>query len=567
MQTETRLRACWGERITPRNLLILLLIFSSQLFTVHASDEATQPEGASRQATRLSLDRIARWNDDLKAVIAVNPRAMEQAAELDRERDAGRLRGPLHGVPVLIKDNMETIESPTTAGSLGLAHNRTGRDAAVTAQLRKAGLLILGKTNLSEWANFRSERSSSGWSGVGGQARNPYDLQRSPCGSSSGSAVAVASGMVPLAVGTETNGSIICPAAVNGIVGIKPTVGLVSRRGIIPIAHSQDTAGPMATNVRDAVHVLSAMLGFDPHDPASPDGKPYFDLDYSKALRAGGLQGKRIGVVRSLAGFHETVDERLNEAVAELAGAGAEIVDELELPEYSDELDTAAYDVLLYEFKHDLNAYLAGLPGPAASLTLEKLIEFNRQNAAEEMKWFKQEIFLKAQAKGGLDSKEYLYALARVQQFSRAGIDDLLAEHELDLLISPSNTPAWVIDLVVGDRWLGSSSSFPARAGYPHITVPMGFVHGLPVGLSFYGTAFSEQVLIEAAYAYEQASRRARPPVGWGEWRAAVSENAGNQNPSRGGIISEALLVPAMIGKGARREVAEGKQGEGGARQ
>ena len=529
---------------------------------VLAVDPAQAGDGPAQQSTRISLERIRQWNGLLRAVITLNNGAMDQAARLDSERASGHLRGALHGVPVLIKDNIETRDMPTTAGSLALADNHGGRDAPVSGQLRDAGLIIIGKANLSEWANFRSERSSSGWSGVGGQARNPHDTTRSPCGSSSGSAVAVAAGMVPLAVGTETNGSIICPAAVNGIVGIKPTVGLVSRRGIVPIAHSQDTAGPMALNVRDAVWLLNAMAARDPLDPASPAGTVYFDRDYSKALRVDGLHGKRIGVVRSLAGFHEDVDRNFDRALSDLSSAGAEIIDDLAFPEYPEDFGTYAYDVLLYEFKHDLNRYLESLTGPAGQLTLHKLIDFNRQYAEVEMKWFRQEIFLKAQDKGGLETEAYRRALDLVQSFSRNGINGLLAEHALDLLVSPSNTPAWKIDRVVGDHFLGGSSSFPARSGYPHITVPMGFVHGLPVGISFYGDAFSEPALIEAAYAYEQASRRARPPQGFGDWREAVSENAGNQDLSPGGIVGEPFAVPAMVGDGARCEIANGEQGE-----
>ncbi|MEJ2401004.1 MAG: amidase [Xanthomonadales bacterium] len=504
-----------------KRLLILCLTAVAVSSGSFAADPQT-PVGPAEHAVRVALERIARWDPDLNAVIAVNPAAVEQAGVLDRERASGAVRGPLHGVPVLIKDNIETRELPTTAGSLALAGNATGRDARLVARLRDQGLVILGKTNLSEWANFRSERSSSGWSAVGGQARNPHDPTRSPCGSSSGSAVAVAAGYVALAVGTETNGSVICPSAVNGIVGIKPTVGLISRHGIVPIAHSQDTAGPMATNVRDAAFLLDAMVAFDPQDPAAPDDRAVFARRYADALDPDGLAGKRIGVVRSLAGFHEGVDAAFERAIADLAAGGAEIVDDLALPPYADGLGDAAYDVLLYEFKHDLNAYLAGLPGAEAALTLQALIEFNRSHADAEMKWFQQEIFLKAQEKGGLDSPAYRDALQRVQSFSRDGIDELLAAHDLDLLISPSNTPAWKIDLIVGDRWLGSSSSFPARAGYPHITVPMGFVHGVPVGLSLYASAFSEPVLIEAAFAYEQRSRRAAPPRGFGEWAPAV---------------------------------------------
>jgi amidase len=503
-------------------MLLVSILSATMVFGAAVTEAGAADAGPGERAVRASLERIERWDADLRAVIALNPSAIEQAMELDRERASGRLRGALHGVPVLIKDNIENRELPTSAGSLALAENATGRDARVVAQLRDKGLVILGKANLSEWANFRSERSSSGWSAVGGQARNPHDTSRSPCGSSSGSAVAVAAGYVPLAVGTETNGSVICPASVNGIVGIKPTVGLVSRHGIVPIAHSQDTAGPMAANVRDAVYLLDAMAGLDPDDPAAPQDHSVFERRHADALDPNGLRGKRIGVVRSLAGFHEDVDAALEQAIADLSAGGAEIVDDLAMPTYPDGFGDMAYDVLLYEFKHDLNAYLAGLPGAGNDLTLEGLIEFNRRQADAEMKWFRQEIFLKSQETDGLESAAYRDALQRVQSFSRAGIDDLLAEHDLDLLISPSNTPAWKIDLVVGDRWLGSSSSFPARAGYPHITVPMGFVHGLPVGLSFYASAFSEPVLIAAAFAYEQRSRRARPPRGYAEWAPAV---------------------------------------------
>ncbi len=512
-----------------RLLQIIALTLFMLPFTPTYADGQAQDQGRSAVASSRTLAGIAQWNEQLKAVISVNPHAMDDARAFDQQRESGKIRGPLHGIPILIKDNVETRELPTTAGSLALAGNHTGRDAGVVESLRAAGLVIVGKTNLSEWANFRSERSSSGWSGVGGQARNPYDRLRSPCGSSAGSAVAVAAGMVPLAIGTETNGSIICPSAVNGIVGIKPTLGLVSRRGIVPIAHSQDTAGPMAFNVRDVAHLLNAMTGYDPQDEASQAAKAYFERDYSTALKTEGLKGKRIGVVRSLAGFHEAVDERFDQAVKDLAAAGAIIVDDLEFPEYPEGFGGASYNVLLYEFKHDLNRYLTGLPGDAGHLTLEKLISFNQKNAESEMQWFGQEIFLKAQEKDGLDTPEYREDLKLVQTFSRKAINGLLTEHDLDLLVSPSNTPAWSIDLVVGDHFLGGSSSFPARAGYPHITVPMGQVHGLPVGLSFFSTAFAEPALIEAAFAYEQATHHARPPEGYVEWIPAVSAPIGNE--------------------------------------
>lgn len=487
-----------------------------------AASSAVADEWTAERWRAWSEEGVDAWNAGLRAVIAVDPTSRQQATALDHEREVGELRGPLHGIPVLIKDNVETRDQPTTAGSLALAGNRTGRDAPLIENLRRSGLLIFGKANLSEWANFRSERSSSGWSAVGGQGLNPYDTSRSPCGSSSGSAAAVAAGIVPLAVGTETNGSIICPAAVNGIVGIKPTVGLVSRRGIVPIAHSQDTAGPMAANVRDAALLLAAMTGHDAQDPGSPADPARFQVDYAEALNSEGLRGKRIGVVRSLAGFHEGVDARFDQAVADLAAGGARIVDDLAFPEAPASLEDDAYSLLLYEFKHDLNAYFATLPGPERRLRLADLIEFNLQHRDTEMKWFQQEVFLKAEQMGSLDEPAYQAVRERVGEHSRQAIDRLLVLHDLDVLVSPSNTPAWVVDLVVGDRWLGGSSSIPARAGYPHVTVPMGFVHGLPVGLSFYGTAYAETTLIEAAYAYEHATGHARPPEGYRAWRPAA---------------------------------------------
>jgi amidase len=464
--------------------------------------------------TALYLERIALLDGTINAVIAVNPDALDQARALDAERRAGTVRGPLHGIPVLLKDNIESKDPmATTAGSLALADNVTGRDAHFVALLRAAGAVILGKTNLSEWANFRSERSSSGWSGVGGQTHNPYDPTRNPCGSSSGSGAAAAAGFAAVAVGTETNGSIVCPATANGVVGVKPTVGLVSRTGVVPISHSQDTAGPMARSVADAVVLLGAMIGHDPADPATGIADAAAGWDLATHLRADGLEGKRIGVLRSLAGFHSEVDALFDAAIADLEAAGATIVDDLEF-ERTEGLGQAAYDVLLYEFKHDLNAYLAGLPNreelPATSL--EGLITFNQDHAEQEMPWFGQEIFIKSQAKGPLSDEAYREALELVQSASRGGIDGLLAEHELDALVAPTGGPAWKTDLVNGDHFIGSSSSYPARAGYPNITVPMGFVHGLPVGISFFASALAEPTLIEITSAYEQATHHRRPP-------------------------------------------------------
>jgi len=462
--------------------------------------------------TRAALDRIETLDGELRAVIAVDPTALDQARALDRELEDAGPRGPLHGIPVLLKDNIETAAQPTTAGSLALAANDTGRDAPLVERLREAGAVVLGKTNLSEWANIRSDRSSSGWSAVGGQTRNPHDPTRSPCGSSSGSAVAVAAHYVPLAIGTETNGSVVCPSSANGVVGIKPTVGLVSRTHVVPISHSQDTAGPMGRTVADAVLLLQAMVGPDPADPASREigeqTPEHFGRNLAAHLRADGLRGKRIGVVRSSAGFHSEVDALFERAIEDLKGAGAVVVDDLEL-EPPEGFYQASFDILLYELKHDLNAYLAGLPDENLSrLTLEGLIAFNRAHAEEEMPWFGQEIFERSQETDGLDSETYREALALAQRATRGdGIDRLVEEHQLDALIAPTGAPAWKIDLINGDHFIGGSSTPAAVSGYPNITVPMGTVHGLPVGLSIFGPAFSEPTLIEIAYGYEQTGR------------------------------------------------------------
>ncbi len=460
------------------------------------------------------LARIELLNDELNAVIAVDPTARRQARALDRRLAAGDWAGPLHGIPVLVKDNIETRDQPTTAGSLALAGNATGRDAPLVARLREAGAVILGKANLSEWANFRSERSSSGWSAVGGQTRNPYDPARSPCGSSSGSGAAVAAGMAVMAVGTETNGSVVCPASANGLVGIKPTVGLVSRTHVVPISHSQDTAGPMARSVRDAVLLLAAMAGQDPDDEATAERPAWSPAALIDRIDADGLAGKRIGVLRSSAGFHSNVDELLEAALETMRDSGAEIVDDLQW-QSPDGFSRQTYDVLLYEFKHGLNAYLAGLPDPElAAMTLADLIAFNRDHADEEMPWFGQEIFVKAEDKGPLSDAAYTEALAAVHEATRAnGIDALLAEHDLDALIAPTGAPAWSIDRVNGDHFLGGSSTLAAVAGYPNITVPMGQVHGLPVGLSVFGARYSEPVLIEIASGFEAAAGGFAPPA------------------------------------------------------
>ncbi len=460
---------------------------------------------------------MARYEKRLNAVLLVNPEARAIAERLDRQSDAAQTRGPLHGYPVFLKDNIETLDMPTTAGSLALRDNVTGRDAEVTQRLRAAGLLIAGKTNLSEWANFRDEHSTSGWSGVGGLTVNAWDASRTACGSSSGSAVAVAAGYVPFAVGTETDGSIICPASVNGIVGIKPTLGLVSRRGIVPIAHSQDTAGPIAFNVSAAAMLLSAMESEDPQDPVTTLSAKYHGRDYSKALRKDGLQGMRVGVIRSQT-FHPESTYLFDQAVADLAAAGAVIVDDLTFPAWPDGFWGASLAVLESEFKHDLNAYFAALPGELNSLTLQGLVEFNLQWREKEMPWFGQSLLQASQVSEGLQSDSYKQALQSVQNFTRSSIDDLLRAHNVDVLVLRSNAPAFAIDLVYGDNYQGGSSSMAAIAGYPHITVPMGRYKGLPVGLSLLGTAFTEPRLIRAAYAYEQATGHATTLAGEQPW-------------------------------------------------
>ncbi len=460
------------------------------------------------------LTRIEWLNPGLNAVIAIDPNARAQARALDSRLADGDWAGPLHGIPVLLKDNIETRGQPTTAGSLALLENHTGRDAPLVARLREAGAVILGKANLSEWANFRSERSSSGWSAVGGQTRNPYDNTRSPCGSSSGSAVAVAAGLTVLSIGTETDGSVVCPASASGVVGIKPTVGLVSRTHIVPISHTQDTAGPMARSVRDAVILLSVMAGADAADAATEERPEWSPTHLPAHVQPEGLAGKTIGVLRSSAGFHSDVDATFERAIESMRAAGANIVDDLHWNAPEDFSDRS-YDVLLYEFRHTINSYLASLPDPTLSrMTLADLIAFNRNNAKAEMPWFGQEIFEAAQAKGPLTESDYIDALAAIQRATReGGIDRLIAEHDLDALIAPTGSPGWTIDLINGDHFLGGSSSLAAIAGYPSITLPMGRIHGLPVGLSIFGPRFSEPVLIEIASGFEHTGSGFMPPA------------------------------------------------------
>jgi amidase len=459
------------------------------------------------------INEIDKQGPAINSIIELNPDALATADALDRERTSKGLRGPLHGIPVLIKDNIDTADKMmTTAGSLALVGSKPPKDAAVAQKLREAGAVILGKTNLSEWANIRSEHSTSGWSGRGGQTRNAYALDRNPCGSSSGSGAATSANLCTAAVGTETNGSIICPSSSNGLVGIKPTVGLVSRTGIIPISHSQDTAGPMCRTVRDAAIILGALTGRDPEDAATAESRERSYTDYTQFLKEDGLRGARVGVVRKTFGFNDAVDKIMEEALDAMKKQGAILVDPAPI-ESAGKYGDSEFTVLLYELKADLNAYLARLGPNAPVRTLKDIIDFNEHNREKEMPYFGQDTFLKAEEKGPLSTQEYLDALAKNHQLSRKeGIDATMDKNNLDALIGPSGGPAWITDHINGDSFGGGSSGAAAIAGYPNITVPAGFVHGLPVGISFFGRAWSEPVLIRIAYAFEQATKVRKPP-------------------------------------------------------
>lgn len=474
----------------------------------------------SRKLTQQSLDRIRQVDQSgpmLKAVIEINPDALTLADELDQARSHGKTPGLLYGLPILLKDNIDTGDRVlTTAGSLALADAPASRDAGIVTRLRKAGVLILGKANLSEWANMRSTHSSSGWSGRGGQTRNSYALDRNPCGSSAGSAAAVAAGLVSIAIGTETDGSIICPASMNGIVGIKPTVGLVSRSGIVPLSHNQDTAGPMARNVRDAAALLSIIAGSDPRDPATADADQHA-TDYTRFLDPNGLKGKRIGVVRQLGGAEPNADRVLGQSIALMKAQGAIIIDPVKLPHLS-ELGGPEITVLLYDLKHDLAQYLATRPGLKVK-TLADLITFNNAHADTEMPWFGQELFEQAEAKGPLTDKAYLDALAKAKQLSGPqGIDTTLKAQHLNALLAPSWGPAFMTDPVLGDHvvsgdpTIGGPSQPAAVSGYPSITMPAGWAYGLPVGIVLFGAKWSEPSLISIAYPFEQHAHAWQPP-------------------------------------------------------
>lgn len=481
---------------------------------VELSEALATGDRSSVEITQLYLDRIAdldRAGPRLRSIIETNPEALEVAQRLDEERADGSVRGPLHGVPIVVKDNIDTADRmTTTAGSYALEGHIAAQDSGVAAKLRAAGAIILAKANLSEWANIRSTRSSSGWSGRGGQCANAYAVDRNPCGSSSGSAASVSANFCAGAIGTETNGSVVCPASLNGVVGLKPTVGLVSRAGIIPISHTQDTAGPMTRSVADAAALLSALAGPDPRDPMSAPSARFAGVDYTSFLDRDGLRGARIGIERSHFGNHPRVDDLMEDAIRAMSAAGATIVDNT-IIETRRSFGGPSYQVLLYELKADLAAYLEMSGQPNGMATLADIIAFNEANADREMPYFGQEIFYEADAKGDLTSRDYLQALETARILSRdEGIDVVMEAHDLDAIVAPTTTPAWKIDLATDDGSSHGSSSSAAVAGYPSITVPNGYVHGLPVGILFFGRQWSEGVLLRVAYGYEQTTQHRR---------------------------------------------------------
>jgi len=471
----------------------------------------------AKKLVEMYLNRINELDKNgpkLNSVIEINPEVMSIAESLDEERKNNKVRSSLHGIPVIIKDNINTKDKmQTTAGSLAFEGHIASDDAFIVKKLREAGAIILGKANLSEWANFRSTRSTSGWSSRGGQTLNPYSLDRNPCGSSSGSAVAVAANLCTVAIGTETDGSVICPSQTNSIVGIKPTIGLVSRIGIVPISHNQDTAGPIARTVKDAAFLLNVMVGIDSEDSSTTKHNREIPQDYTKFLDPNGLKNIRIGVARNYFGKSDLIDEIIEEAIQKLREIGAEIIDPVEIKTL-DELRDPEFQVLLYDFKHDLNEYIAKY-GPINSLkNINDIIRFNNENQEKVMPHFKQELFIMANEKGSLTDDEYKEALEKCHNLSRQeGIDKVLKEHNLDAIAAPSGGAAWVIDYINGDHGTVGSSSAAAVAGYPNITIPAGYVYGLPVGISFFSGAFEEPKLIKIAYAFEQATKIRKPPM------------------------------------------------------
>lgn len=507
-----------GEPFSDYNDFPLLELSIADLAEKMASGQLT-----AVSITEMYLERVEaidRSGPNLNSVIELNPDALRIARQLDQERAEGKTRGPLHGIPVMIKDNIDTADRMmTTAGASALMGNYAKEDAFLVKRLRESGAVLLGKTNLSEWANFRSTRSSSGWSSRGGQTHNPYVLDRNPCGSSAGSGAAVSANLCVVTIGTETNGSIVCPSASNGVVGLKPTVGLISRSGVIPISFSQDTAGPMARTVADAALCLGVLVGVDENDRMSGESSGQSLTDYTPFLKIDGLKGKRIGVWRSKFGFHEGVDAALEPALKAIVEAGAELVDLETIIENANELRGQAFALLQYEFKDGVNAYLETASPATGVKSLEDVIAYNYMHEGEAMPFFKMEILELSQARAGLGEEAYLTAKRLIQSASREGIDRVMHEHRLDAILAPTGGPAWCTDLINGDHY-GSGSSTPAAwAGYPNITVPAGFVEGLPVGMSFFGRAWSEGELISIAYAFEQLTKARRPP----EFKASIS--------------------------------------------
>ncbi|NHJ32077.1 MAG: amidase [Asgard group archaeon] len=459
------------------------------------------------------INKIDKSGPSINSIIELNSDAIKIAENLDRIRKENNPLGPLHGIPIIIKDNIATADKMmTTAGSLALEGFRSARDAFIVHRLRDAGAIILGKANLSEWANFRSTRSTSGWSSRGGQAKNPYVLDRSPCGSSSGSATAVAANLCSVSIGTETDGSVVCPAHVNSIVGIKPSIGLVSRTGIIPISHNQDTAGPMARSVEDAAILLNAMVGVDKEDAQSITDENKIPKDYTEFLDIDGLKDAKIGVARNFFGRNELVNQVIDKAIEKMEKAGAAIVDKLML-ESVKELREPEYEVLLYDFKHDMNEFLEKFVPDKFPQTMKELIEFNEKHKEKVMPYFGQEHFIKAEEKGPLTDEAYKEALEKCHKYSREeGIDLAIKENDLDAIIAPTGGPAWPMDLVNGDHFTGGSSSLAAVSGYVNITVPAGYVFGLPIGISFFSGSFQEPILLKIAYAFEQLEKIREPP-------------------------------------------------------
>jgi len=467
-----------------------------------------------KEVVKVYLDRIHEIDMNgprLNSVLFINPEALKIAEEMDKESAAGRIRGSLYGIPVILKDNIDTHDSmPTTAGATALRNSYPVADSYVARKLREAGAIIIAKSNLSEWANFRARMSSSGWSGIGGQTRNPYILDRNPCGSSSGSGVAVSANLCMVAIGTETNGSIVCPSNNNGIVGIKPTVGLISRTGIIPISYTQDTPGPMGRTVEDAALTLGALTGIDSSDLKTYASKGKYLTDYSKFLKKDGLNGKRIGLLKKSMGFSDRVDTLMKKAVAYLKANGAEVID----VEFSkgENYEDASFQVMLYEFRDGLNNYFAGHSNGSSVRNIKELIEFNKKDSVE-LRYFDQNLLEQAEQKGDLNSPEYKKALATMTKATREdGIDKVMDNNKLDAIMAPTGSPAWKTDLLLGDHFIGGSSSPAAISGYPAITVPMGLIDNLPVGITFFGRAWTEPLLLEIAYSYEQGTKHRKVP-------------------------------------------------------